>query len=209
MSFACKYVNYHEIFSAQILQKQTASLSCERRVMPTSVKPEASQINLSMTYLPLDRLRRGLFPTHGAKRGTTHSGLLFVQLVRAFNVVSQVRKNLFASYCVLRLGNKPPKKSRVVKDSVDPEWNENFEWFDACVRDVLVIEFLHVGNFMDTSLGHVKMSAGELSTIHHIRFDSFPSGFIFHKHVFQVHLFIKVLKSSCPYFDQAVACVIC
>lgn len=143
------------------------------RVMPTSAKSEASQINLSLTYLPLDHLRRGLFPTLGSKKGAIHSGLLFVQLVRAFNVVSQVRKNLVSSYCMLRLGDTPPKKSRVVKDSVDPEWNENFEWFDACVRDVLEVEILHVGNFMDTSLGHVKISAGGSSIFSILILDSF------------------------------------
>lgn len=130
------------------------------RVVPTSISTGPGRINLGLTYVPLDHLRKGLFPIDGSKKGRTHRGLLFVQIVRAFNVVSLMRKDLTSSYCVIRLGTTPAKKTRVVRDSVDPEWNENFEWYDVCVEDVLLVEVFNSGSFMDTSLGFVKMYAG-------------------------------------------------
>ncbi|GMH45699.1 hypothetical protein BSKO_13662 [Bryopsis sp. KO-2023] len=131
--------------------------------MPKSKNSGVGRINLSLTYLPLDRLRRGIFPLGPPTKGRTHRGLLFLQLIRAFNLTSGKRRSVTAPYCVLCLGENSSKRSRVAKDSGDPEWNENFEWFYVSVKDELVVEILNEGKFMDTSLGFVKIQAESIA----------------------------------------------
>lgn len=66
-------------------------------------------------------------------------------------------------YCVFGLGDAPSKRSRAVRDTLDPEWNENFEWFYVSVKDELLVEILDEGRFMDTSLGFLKIPAESIA----------------------------------------------
>lgn len=63
-------------------------------------------------------------------------------MCRAYNLANVDYLSLSDPFCVLSLNSTFPKRSRTIKDTLDPEWRENYEWFNVSTKDDLVIEVL-------------------------------------------------------------------
>lgn len=93
--------------------------------------------------MPVEWLRQGkirLDDGYG-NRSAIHKGLFFLRLLKAYNLKNiDGTSTTVDSYCILSMGTEEVRRSRVVKDTLDPKWNENFEWFNVSVKENLIIE---------------------------------------------------------------------
>eukprot|EP00210_Caulerpa_lentillifera_P007137 g6827.t1 len=118
------------------------------------------QIRLKLTYMPVEDLRQGRLLMRDRKLGTStnsHHGLLFVRLLRAYNLANVDFLSLSDPFCQLTVGTRPPKRSRTIKNTLDPKWGESFEWFNVSTQDRLYIEVLSEGKVVDLPIGYVNI----------------------------------------------------
>lgn len=109
---------------------------------------------------------------------TSHYGLLFVRLLRfakpcsplsscfrAYNLANVDYLSLSDPFCVLSLNSAYPKRTRTIRDCLDPEWKENYEWFNVSVKEHLLIEVLPAGGTpFDCGIGFFVGESGRHST---------------------------------------------
>lgn len=98
------------------------------------------EIHLCLTYMTLDSLRGGQFVlTPRDKEANIHHGMLFCRMESAHNLVSVDREKLSDPFGRLWC-HDIKKETGIIKDTLDPEWNEHFEWPNVSSAETLYVE---------------------------------------------------------------------
>ncbi|CAD7705027.1 unnamed protein product [Ostreobium quekettii] len=116
-----------------------------------------------LTYMTLESLRSGHYSlTPKDKERNVHHGMLFCWVEGAFNLISADGASKSDPYCTLWCQNDK-KSTHAMKDTLDPEWNEYYEWPNVSASETLFIEVHDKGTMSDKLLGRGKIPIADVA----------------------------------------------